>query len=629
MLLRLNIYFCVKCNSNMQNATSARRIIISAMIIAIGLVYIMRLFYIQVIDKSYKLSADNNVHRHITQYPARGLIYDRNGTLLVYNEAVYDLMVIPKQVAKIDTAELCKFIDITNEEYNKRLKEAREYSSRKSSIFAKQLSKETFGYLQEKMFKFPGFYVQARTVRKYPRSIASQMLGYVGEVSKEITDKDPYYVMGDYIGISGIESFYEKELRGKKGKKIMLVDVFNRIKGSFQNGKYDTAAIAGLDLYTTIDADLQEYGEKLMQNKKGGVVAIEPSTGEILALVSSPTYDPNLLVGRIRTDNYNRMAKDKTKPLFNRALLAKYPPGSTFKLVNALIGMQDSIVFKNSYHSCAHGFSHSNVFVKCHGHKSPLNLKESVQHSCNAYYCKLFRAMINQPKFSSTAEGLENWRKYALSFGFGAKLESDFSSQSNGFLPKPDYFNRYYGAGRWRAITIISLAIGQGEVLATPLQIANLGAIIANKGFYYTPHIVKSYNENQKMNSKFKEPIKTLVDSSHFQIIIDGMELAVSAGTATLARMDSITICGKTGTAQNPHGEDHSVFVAFAPKENPKIAIGVVVENAGYGGSWAAPIASLMIEKYINGNVNRQNYMRKYIEDKMLNQSFIIKEPVQ
>ena len=613
----------------MQNINSGRRIVITAMIIAIGLVYIMRLFYIQIIDKSYKLSAENNVHRHITQYPARGLIYDRNGTLLVYNEAVYDLMVIPKQRGDIDTAELCELINMTNDEYNKAIKEATEYSSRKSSIFAKQLSKETFGYLQEKMFKFPGFYVQARTVREYPKKIAAQTLGYVGEVSKDMTENDAYYKSGDYIGISGIEKFYEKELRGKKGKKIMLVDVFNRIKGNYKDGYYDTAAIAGLDLYTTIDADLQEYGEKLLENKIGSAVAIEPSTGEILALVSSPTYDPNLLVGRIRNDNFKRMANDELKPLFNRALLAKYPPGSTFKLVNALIGMQDSILYSNTYHSCARGFSYSGVFVGCHGHKSPLNLMESVQHSCNAYYCKAFRSIINQPRFSTTAEGLENWRKYCLSFGFGNKLESDFSSQSNGFIPKPDYFNRYYGVGRWRAITIISLAIGQGEVLATPLQIANLGAIMANKGHYYTPHIVKAIGNKKNLNKDYMKRKETLIDTSHFDIIQDGMELAVSSGTATLARMDSIIICGKTGTSQNPHGEDHSVFVAFAPKDNPKIAIGIVVENAGYGGSWAAPIASLMIEKYLKREINRKKPMRKYIEDRILNQSFIKKEAQQ
>jgi len=610
----------------MQNTYSGRRLIVVAMFIVAGFVYILRLFYIQIIDDTYKLSADNISRREITIYPARGLIYDRNGVLLVYNEAVYDLMVIPKQVKDVDTAELCRIIDMTNKEYNTKIKEARKYSTRKPSIFAKQLSKETNAYLQEKMFKFQGFYVQPRTVRNYPMTIAAQTLGYVGEVSKGITERRSYYKSGDYIGIGGIEEYYEKELRGKKGRKLMYVDVFNRIKGSYQDGRYDSVAVSGKDLFMTIDAKLQEYGEQLMKGKKGSIVAIEPSTGEILSIVSSPTYDPNLLVGRIRTKNYNMMAADKRKPLFNRALLATYPPGSTFKLVNALIGMQDSILFPKTYHSCARGFTYSGVTVGCHGHKSPLSLKESIQHSCNAYYCKAFRNIINQKRYSTTAEGLENWRKYAVSFGFGQRFEDDFPSESNGLLPKPSYYNKYYGKTGWRAITIISLAIGQGEVLATPLQIANLAAVMANRGHYYIPHIVKSIETKDNLIGEFNTPQKALINTEFYNVLIEGMQLAVEAGTAPLAKMDSIVICGKTGTAQNPHGEDHSIFIAFAPKDAPKIAIGVVVENAGFGGTWAAPIASFMIEKYLKGEINRSNPWRKYLENKLLNTSFIINE---
>ncbi len=607
----------------MQNVYSSRKYIIIALFILIGLVFMLRLFYIQVIDQSYKLSADNNVIRHITQYPARGLIYDRNGQLLVHNEAVYDLRVIPRHVSQLDTAEFCRLVGISVEEFNKKMNKAKAYSYYKPTTFVKQLSKENFGYLEEKMYKYPGFYVQHRTVREYPISAASQILGYVGEVTKKGVEEEPYYKAGDYIGISGIEKFYEEQLRGKKGKKIMLVDVFNRIKGNYEEGRYDTAAIAGENLYTTIDIDLQSYGEKLLKNKKGGIVALEPATGEILAIVSSPTYNPNLLVGRIRTKNYKRLSNDELKPLFNRAIQAKYPPGSTFKTVNALIGMQDSVLSKKTYHSCNLSFYYSGVRVGCHVHKSPLNLMESIQYSCNTYYCKAFRSIINQPRFENTAEGLMNWRKYVLSFGIGRSLYCDLPDQSPGFLPTPAYYNRYYNKNGWRAITIISLAIGQGEVLATPLQMANQAAIIANKGYYITPHIVKAIGSEEDTYEKYSKKRETLINKDHFPLIIEGMQKAVEAGTAPLARIDSIVVCGKTGTSQNPHGEDHSVFIAFAPKVNPKIAIACVVENAGYGGSWAAPIASLMIEKYLKGHVNRKNPMRRYIENRILKKDLI------
>lgn len=610
----------------MQSNYNNRRIIISIIFVLIGFIFILRLFYLQVINKSYKLSAENNVLRHITQYPARGLIYDRNGVLMVYNEAVYDLMVIPKQVKPFDTMELSRIIDIPKQEIITILKEAQIYSSRKPSIFTKQLSKETNALLQEKLYKFPGFYLQPRTVRKYPQTVAAQTLGYVGEVSKQITEKDKYYKAGDYIGITGIEESYERELRGRKGTKIMLVDVFNRIKGNYEKGKYDTTAIAGSNLYTSIDVNLQHYGEQLLNGKIGSIVAIEPKTGEVLAIVSSPNYDPNLLVGRIRNENYNKLAEDKTKPLFNRALLATYPPGSTFKVVNALLSLQEGFINKDTYHSCGGAFAFSGVTVGCHGHKSPLSLSESVQHSCNTYYCKVFRSFFNQAKFNDDTEiGLNLWLKYIKSFGFAKRFDDDFVSESHGNLPTPDYYNRYHGKNRWKSITIISLAIGQGEILATPLQLANLAAIIANKGYYYTPHVVRAIGTSDKLNKRFKEKHNTLVDSAHYNVIIEGMENAVKAGTATLAQIDSISVCGKTGTAQNPHGENHSIFIAFAPKDNPKIAISVVVENAGYGGSWAAPIAGLLIEKYLKGDINRLNPNRVALETMMM-QSVLIKE---
>jgi penicillin-binding protein 2 len=467
--------------------------------------------------------------------------------------------------------------------------------------------------LEEKLYKFPGFYVQSRTLRKYPTPAAAHMLGYVGEVNDDAIKKNPYYKPGDYIGVSGIEKSYEDVLRGIKGVRVSMVDVHNREKGSFRNGIYDTIAQAGSSLWSSIDLELQEYGEKLMKGKKGSIVAIEPSTGEILAIVSSPTYDPNLLVGRVRAINYMKLLRDTlNNPLFNRALMAMYPPGSTFKIVNALIGEQEGVLKPNTQYSCELGFHYGSLTVKCHRHPSPLNLSQSIQNSCNAYYCKAFKAILeNRRKYRNTKEAYEAWREYVLKMGFGRKFNSDLPYELKGILPTSAYFDKTRGKNAWKAVSIISLAIGQGELGTTPLQLANLAAIIANRGYYYTPHIVKAIGNEKNKNLKFLAQNDCGIEAKYFEPIIMGMQDAVLKGTATSAKQADITIAGKTGTAQNPHGQPHSLFICFAPIQNPKIAMCVIVENGGYGGEIAAPIASLMIEYYISRKVTKPELEEK------------------
>lgn len=587
--------------------------------LSIGTIFIARLFYLQLINDSYKLSANNNVLRYDTEYPARGLVYDRNGKLMVYNEATYDLMVTPQYVTDdIDTTELCRLLDITGDGYSKRIKKAITYSRYAASIFEKEISKETYGYLQEKLHRFPGFFVQARTLRKYPLSIAAHTLGYIGEVNQGMIDKDSYYKPGDYIGISGIEKSYEKELRGKKGLKIRMVNVFNEAKGSFQNGKYDSVSVAGQDLYTTMDAELQEYGEKLMKNKRGSIVAIEPSSGEILALVSSPTYDPNLLAGHDRAKNYMKLLSDKEEiPLFNRALMAQYPPGSTFKILNALIGQQVGVLVPETRYPCSQGFTMGKIKVKCHAHSSPLNLSQSIQHSCNAYYCYAFKAIIDKSGFKTTREAFNNWRKIAMSFGFGTKFNFDLPNELKGNIPTAEHYDKLHGKNRWRALSIISLGIGQGEILVTPLQLANFTAIMANRGFFYVPHIVKGIGKDKHVDKKYTTKAYTLVKDKYFADAVEGMHQVIEAGTGRGAQIPKVKMAGKTGTAQNPHGEDHSVFILFAPLDNPKIAISVIVENGGFGAEWAAPIASLMVEKYLNREIKREDLEKRMFEGKI------------
>lgn len=607
----------------MEKKFEDRKYVIGIIFILIGIIFIIRLFFLQVVDTKYKLSAENNVLRYETEYPARGLIFDRNGKLLVYNEAAYDLMVIPRQIKDIDTVALAKLLDLSLKSVREKLQKARRYSTYKSSIFLKQIPGEQFGAIQEKLFQFPGFFVQTRTLRKYPEAIAGHILGYVGEVNRQIINKDSYYHSGDYYGVSGLEKYYEKELRGKKGVSIYLVDVHNRKQGRFKEGAFDTVPEVGVNLKTTIDANLQLYGEQLMQNKKGSIVAIEPSTGEILSMVSAPTYNPNLLVGRIRNRNFSKLSKDTLKPLFNRALMAKYPPGSIFKILQALIALDTGLIKENT------GFSCEKFLVNCHNHPEANSVAEAVQYSCNPYFYKVFQRILLQGEgsvFSRSAKNLDIWKKQVLKFGFGKKLHLDQPGIKSGYIPGKDFYDRWYGEGRWAFSTIYSLSIGQGELQIIPLQMANFAAIIANRGSYIEPHFVKEIGGKKNDNELYLTPIETGIDKKYYDLVIEGMDAVVNKthGTARRARLDTITICGKTGTAENPHGEDHSVFIAFAPKENPKIAIAVYVENSGFGGTWAAPIASLMIEKYLMGTVES-----KKREERILNANLLIQDKIE
>jgi len=593
-----------------------RKIVIISTFLVIGFIYIVRLFYIQVIDKSYTLSANNNVLRYVTQFPARGLIYDRNGKLLLYNEAVYDLMVIPRQVKDLDTAEICRLLQITPEGFNERMKKAHDYSPILASAFEKQISKETYGYIEEKLYRFRGFFVQPRTLRKYPMSIGAHLLGYIGEVTPAQIEKNSYYKQGDYIGISGIERAYEKQLRGIKGLKIRMVDVMNRDVGSFENGRYDTAAVMGGDLYTGIDAELQQYGEKLMMNKRGSVVAIDPKTGEILCFLSSPGYDPNLLVGRVRSKNFGELNKDPVKPLLNRAIMGQYPPGSTLKMANDLVGLQMGVITKETRFSCQGKGSSP---IKCtHDHVSPLDVYMAIQQSCNPFHWQVFRAILNDPNYATVKERYDVWRNHLVSMGFGRTLNTDLAFELKGNLPSSAVFDKIYGKGHWNAMTVRSLSIGQGEVLTTPLQLVNYAAMVANRGFFYPPHVVRSVG-TEKTKFATQKNVST-INPEYLDIIIQGMTEVFSGahGTARAFKIDSLTMAGKTGTAQTSSGKDNSNFIAFAPVENPQIAICVIVEEAGYGATWAAPIASLMIEKYIFRTVKR-----KEIEDRMINANLL------
>jgi penicillin-binding protein 2 len=602
-----------------------RKYIIMALMLLACLVLIFRLFVIQIVKDTYRLSADNNVLRYVTQYPARGLIYDRSGELIVSNMAAYDIMVIPAQTSGIDTAEFCSLLEITSDMFKRQMKSAVNYSRRAPSVFLKQISDETYARFQEKMFLYPGFYVQPRTLRRYTRPVAAHILGYVSEVDESIIKKNPYYKPGDYIGKSGIEEAYESEIRGHKGVKIYMVDVFSRIKGSYAEGRMDTVAVQGSDIISSIDLDLQEYGELLMKNKRGSIVAIEPETGEVLSLVSAPGYDPGLLVGRVRSENFATLQSDTAiMPLFNRALMASYPPGSTFKPINGLIGLQEGVINEDTKFGCDFGY----LFVGCHGHASPLDLAGAVANSCNSYFCQTYRRVLENRKYGNVAEAFNEWKRYLNQFGFGSKLGTDFVNELAGFVPSTSYYDRYHGKNKWKALTVISMAIGQGEIGTTPLQMANMTAAIANRGYYYTPHIVRGIGREHAINPRFTAKHVIDIDSANFEKIIVGMEGAVNGapgGTAGIARIRDIIVCGKTGTAQNPHGKDHSVFIAFAPKDNPKIAIAVYVENAGFGSTYAAPVASLMIEKYLRDTISNKA-MEKRILDLNLEEKIIESE---
>jgi len=599
---------------------TVRRYIISAIFIIIAAIYIIRLFFLQVINTSYKLSAENNSKRIEILYPARGLIFDREGELLVYNQPAYDLMIAPYELEEFDSIELCNILNIDFKRLREGIKKS--YKHRRDP-FIKQISPETYAVLQEKLYKFLGFYVRSRTLRKYNNEIAAHVLGYVGEVDEKFIEENEYYALGDYIGISGIEHSYEQFLRGKKGQKVYLVDVHSRIKGPYQNGRFDRDAEVGRNITCTVDRKLQAYGEKLMKNYRGSIVAIEPSTGEVLVLISSPAYNPSLLVGRQRSANYIKLENDTINPLFNRALMANYPPGSTFKPLNALIALQEGVVTYNTKYYCDLGYYARNIQIACHMHPSPLNLPQAIQHSCNAYLCNVYRRILEDKKFESISDAFNNWRAHVISFGFGDKLNSDFTNELRGFIPAASYYDKYYGENGWKALTVISLAIGQGELLITPIQLANMSAAIANRGYYLIPHVIKEIDGIDTIDHRFTHRNYTTIDSANVEIIVEGMEQAVNGGpgsTARIAKLRDIIICGKTGTAENPQGKEHSVFTAFAPKDDPKIAIAVYVEHGEWGSRYAAPIASLMIEKYLTDTIS---YYRKWLEKRMLSQNLL------
>jgi penicillin-binding protein 2 len=583
------------------------------------------IFSIQILDDRYKQDADRNSTVYETIYPTRGAIFDRNGAVLVGNKVAYDILVSPREVKAFDTLALATALGVTPEFIRGKMDE---YRRKRASIgfqavtLLRMVPAETYMRFNEVKYKFPGFRGQARGMREYPVNAGGNLLGYVSEVNQRYMERHPgEYRRGDYAGMTGIEAAREQDLRGEKGYHIYLRNARNQIEQPFKDGAMDKEAVPGKNIVTTIDAQLQQYGQELMAGKVGSVVAIEPSTGEILALVSSPGIDVEQLadIGK----HYNEIVKNPYKPMYNRAVQASYPPGSVFKLVNALIGMEEGVLRPEMRYPCAHGYHYgAGHKLGCHGHRSPIDLDESIMMSCNAYYCYVLKNIVDNRKYDSVADGLEHWNEYVKSFGFGRKLGSDFPAELSGSIPSSRTYNRAYGRGRWNSNTVLSLSIGQGEILATPLHLANLCATIANRGHYYIPHIVKA-SEGVEIDERFYEPQYTMVDTTHFPKVIRGMWLAVNApsgagGTARVAHVDSLDICGKTGTAQNPRGADNSVFICFAPKDNPKIALAAYVENGGFGAAYAAPIASLMAEKYLKGKTSRPELEERMKEANLL-----------
>lgn len=588
------------------NDAHIRRAILKWVVLGVFGVIGFRVAYIQLVDTKYKRLAAGNVLRYEVQYAPRGEVVDRNGEFLVQSKECYDLMVIHRDIGKqgFDTVRFCNIVGITKEKLVAALRNAR-MRPRAPMLIVNYVSKEVKLRFEE--CNFPGFYTVYRTVRQYPRKIGGNLLGYVGEVNADIIKRNPEYSAGDYIGMSGVEAAYEEELRGKDGVKILEVDTHGAIKGSYMNGAFDSLPIPGRMLTCTIDARLQAFAEELMEGKVGAVVAIEPSTGEILVMASSPTYDPDELVGRERGNNYMAMLYNNRQPLFNRAVKAKYPPGSTFKLVQGLIGMQEGVLRPSDTHPCHDGYHVGRISQKCHTHYSPLDLRSAVAQSCNAYFCYVFRDIIENRKYGSVKKGLEVWGEYVRSFGFGRKLESDFLGEGGGTVPTRELYDKRY-RNSWNGLTVLSLSIGQGELGCTPMQMANLAATIANRGYYYIPHIVKAVEGRDSLDSRFYEKHYTNVDPRHFEPIVEGMWKGVNipgAGTSSQAMLPGLDVCGKTGTAQNPHGQDHSTFLSFAPKDNPRIAISVYVENGGFGAAAALPIASLIEEFYLTDTITR------------------------
>ena len=585
-------------------------------------ILIARIFYIQIVDDRYKIDASNNSMVYDIIYPTRGVIYDRNGKIIVGNKVAYDILVTPKEVKEFDTLLLAGVLDVEPDFIRGKMAEYRKNRRRigyQSVIMMKQLSSEKYMKFSEIQYKFPGFKGQVRSIRDYPFNAGGNLLGYVSEVDQAYLDRHPgEYRSGDYAGKTGLEAARETDLRGEKGYHIYLRDSHNQIQTRYKDGEMDKEAIPGKDIVTTIDADLQQYGQQLMQNKVGSLVAIEPSTGEILTMVSSPGIDVEMLadIGK----HYKEIVSDPHKPMFNRAVQAPYPPGSVFKLVNGLIGLEEGVLKPEYTYPCNKGYYFGKHKLGCHAHRSPLDLEDAIMMSCNGYFCYVMRNILENRKYGSQAEALDKWHDYVSSFGFGHKLGSDFPAELGGTIPTSAYYNKVYGKGGWKFTTVISISIGQGEIGVTPLQIANMCDTVANRGYYYIPHIVKD-SDSLRIDDKFRERQYTMVDTTNFKKVIKGMWKAVnsgfgSGGTASIAAVEGLDICGKTGTAQNPRGADNSVFICFAPMDNPKIAVAAYVENAGFGATWSAPIASLLVEKYLTGTISED---RKPLEERMLN----------
>lgn len=593
-----------------------RKYIIAGFVLVIFLIFGIRLFNLQIKDTKYKESALSNAFLQKVNYPARGLIYDRNGKLLVYNESAYDVMVIPRDIGKeFDTLAFANVLGLSMDEMRNRweaMKRQSSYSAYSPQKLISHLSPEDYGKLQEKIYLFPGVFVQTRTVRNYNYHSGANILGNIREVSQSELEKDDYYRPGDYTGDLGIEKSYEEKLRGVKGVEIMMKDVHGRIKGKYEGGAHDVAPVSGKNLTLSIDMDLQEYGELLMAGKKGAIVAIQPSTGEILALVTSPNYDPSLLSGKERGSNYAKLNADPLLPLYDRSIQGAYPPGSTFKPTQALILLQEGVVTLNTAYPCYHGYING-LRVGCHGHGSPISLKPALQTSCNAYFCWGLKNMIDR-KETNRDEQFTKWKDYMVSMGYGYPLGVDLPHERRGFIPNSEFYNKSFRGNKWSANSIISIAIGQGEILATPLQIANLCATIANRGYFFTPHIVREI-EDESIDPKYRSPHRPEIEKAYYEAVAEGMRMAVLGGTCKGANLPGIAVAGKTGTAQNPHGKDHSAFMGFAPYDNPEIAVAVYVENAGFGATYGVPIGSLMIEKYLNGSIAEN---RKGLEERMI-----------
>ena len=601
-----------------------RKALLPSLIIIAALVIIGRLFYLQILDDSYVKKSENNAIKIVYDYPERGYIYDRNGKLLVANQPSYDIMVIPREIKNLDTLELCKLLDIPKEDFIKKIEKAKVYSPRLPSVFLPQLNKMEYAAFQEKIRKFEGFYIQKRNLRDYQVKVGANIFGYIAQVNDAIIQKNPYYRSGDLMGMQGVEKSNEEVLRGTKGVKYRQRDNHNREIGSYKNGIYDTVAVQGSDITISIDAELQQYGEELMVNKRGGIVAIEPSTGEILALVTAPSYDPSILVGRERSKNYSKLQNDSiTKPLYDRGLMAEYPPGSPFKILTGLIGLQEGVINEKTAFMCNHGFYYGRgAFMRCHD-SGPMQLHRAIYKSCNTYFANTYKLIIDKygPK-----KGVNVWANHLKSFGLGNFMGYDLPAGRKGHIPTSESYDKWYPNGGWRSTTIISNSIGQGEVSMTPIQLANMMAAVANRGHYYTPHIIKKI-KGQEIDKKFTTKHETTIDKRHFDPIINGLVDVYNSGTASQYKLNDIEIAGKTGTAENftkINGKrvqltDHSVFVAFAPKENPKIALAVFVENGYWGTRYGAPIATLMIEKFIRGS--RDSIKRKDLEKRMFEAS--------